>query len=148
MKLKIKRVRNNQDLALPAYQSPHSSGLDLRADIHSDIIIKIGERALVPTGIAIELEPEYEAQVRARSGLAIKKGIALVNAPGTVDADYRGEISVILINLGDEDFVIKRGDRIAQLVVTPVIRAEIIEVEALVETERGDGGFGSSGTNG
>jgi len=148
MKLKLKRVRDNQDLPLPTYQSPQSSGIDLRADIQEDLLIKKGARALVPTGISIELSPDYEAQVRARSGLSLKNGISLANGIGTIDADYRGEVCVILINLGQDDFKIQRGDRIAQLVVVPVIRAEIIEVEHLSDSLRGSGGFGSTGTNG
>lgn len=145
MQLKIKRVRENHDLSLPAYQSPLSSGLDLCADIHENVVLKKGQRALVPTGIAIELPEDAEAQVRPRSGLAIKKGVSLVNTPGTIDADYRGEISVIIINLGDDDFVIARGDRIAQLVVMPVLRPQIVEVTDLSNTQRGAGGFGSTG---
>lgn len=145
MQLKIKRVRDNKDIALPAYQSPLSSGLDLCADIRENVILKKGQRALVPTGIAIELPEDTEAQVRPRSGLAIKKGVSLVNTPGTIDADYRGEISVIIINFGDDDFVIARGDRIAQLVVMPVLRPQIVEVTDLSDTQRGAGGFGSTG---
>ena len=145
MQLKIRRVRPNSDLTLPKYQSPLSSGLDLCADVSEPVILKKGHRALIPTGIAIEIPENTEAQVRARSGLAIKKGIALVNAPGTIDADYRGEIAVILINLGDEDFTINRGERIAQLVIMPVVRPEVIEVDSLSDTVRGSGGFGSTG---
>lgn len=143
--LKIKRVRDNADLPLPAYQTPLSSGVDLRADVQESIMLKPGERGLIPTGIAIEIPENSEAQVRARSGLAIKQGVALVNAPGTIDADYRGEISVILINLGAETVQINRGDRIAQLVVMPVLRPQIVEVTDLTDTTRGAGGFGSTG---
>lgn len=145
MKLSIKRVRANMDLPLPAYQSPSSSGLDLRADVRETIVLKPHDRALIPTGIALEIPTGYEGQVRARSGLAVKNGIALVNAPGTIDADYRGEVSVILINLGSEDFSVKRGDRIAQLVIVPVVQAEIVETADLSDTSRGAGGFGSTG---
>ncbi|OVE82764.1 deoxyuridine 5'-triphosphate nucleotidohydrolase [bacterium K02(2017)] len=145
MDLKIKRVRDNDDLALPQYQSEAASGMDLLADIKEKVIIKPGQRHLVPTGISIEFPIGYEAQVRARSGLAIKKGISLVNGPGTIDADYRGEIAVILINHGTDDFLISRGDRIAQLVISPVIQANIIEVDTLLTTTRGEGGFGSTG---
>ncbi len=143
--LKIKRVRDNLDLPLPAYQTAHSAGLDLMADVREDIVIKPLERSLLPTGLAVEIPEGCEGQVRARSGLAIKKGLALVNAPGTIDADYRGEINVIVINLGGENIVIKRGERIAQLVICPVLRATITEVSDVSETRRGAGGFGSTG---
>lgn len=147
MKLLIRRVRDNTDLPLPAYQTPESAGVDLGADVAETIILRRFERRLVPTGMAIELPPGYEAQVRPRSGLALKHGIAMVNAPGTIDADYRGEIGVILINLGNDDFVIRRGDRIAQMVVAPVTRAEICETHELSATDRGKGGFGSTGVS-
>lgn len=143
--LKFKRLRSNADIPLPTYHSPHSSGLDLRADITEKSILKKGDRALVPTGFAVEIPIGFEGQVRARSGLAIKNGIAVVNAPGTIDADYRGEVCVILINFGEEDFVISRGDRIAQLVISPVVQPQVVEVEALSDTSRGGGGFGSTG---
>lgn len=143
--LKIKRVRENSDLPLPHYASPGSSGLDLRADLSETVCLKPGERGLIPTGIAVEIEPGYEIQIRPRSGLAIKNGIALVNAPGTIDADYRGEIQVIMINLGQENVFLKRGDRIAQMVVAPVFQPEIREVTELADTKRGAGGFGSTG---
>jgi dUTP pyrophosphatase len=143
--LKFKRLRSNNDIPLPAYQSPHSSGLDLRADVSEQMILKPNERALVPTCFAVEIPAGFEGQVRARSGLAVKKGIAVVNGPGTIDADYRGEVCVILINLGKEDFVISRGDRIAQLVIVPVVQPHIVEVDALSDTHRGEGGFGSTG---
>lgn len=145
MEMKIKRVRDNKDLPLPEYKSDWASGMDLRADIKEDIKLASLDRMIIPTGIAIELEKGMEAQVRARSGLAIKKGITLVNSPGTIDADYRGEIGVIMINLGKEDVVIKRGERIAQLVVCPIIHPKIAEVNDLNDTSRGDGGFGSTG---
>ena len=148
MHLKVRRVRANQDLPLPSYQSPQSSGLDLLADIQDAVIIKKGQRALVPTGLSLEIPSGYEAQIRPRSGLAIKNGVSLVNTPGTIDADYRGEVCVIMINLGAEDFVIKRGDRIAQMVLAPVIQVQVIEVQDLGETKRGAGGFGSTGTSG
>lgn len=143
--LKIKRVRANLDLPLPKYESEWSSGLDLRADVVESIVLKSGERTLVPTGISVEMEKGFEIQVRPRSGLAIKKGISMVNTPGTIDADYRGEIGVILINHGQEDFVIARGDRIAQMVVCPVVHPQIVEAGDLKETGRGAGGFGSTG---
>lgn len=145
LNLKFKRLRSNEDISLPAYHSPHSSGLDLRADISEQKILKQNERALVPTGFAVEIPVGFEGQVRARSGLAVKNGIAVVNGPGTIDADYRGEVCVILINLGKEDFVISRGDRIAQLVISPVVQPQIVEVDTLSDTHRGEGGFGSTG---
>ncbi len=145
MQLKFKRLRSNADLPLPSYHTPHAAGLDLRADIKESILLKKSERSLVPTGFAVEIPVGFEGQVRARSGLAIKNGIAVVNAPGTIDADYRGEVCVILINLSDQDFTIQRGDRIAQLVISPVVQPTIIEVSDLSDTSRGGGGFGSTG---
>jgi len=121
--------------------------MDLLAAVEEPVILKPMERALIPTGVAIEIPPGYEAQIRPRSGLAIRHGITLLNTPGTIDADYRGEIKVIVINLGSEDFVIKRGDRIAQMVICPVVKVELQEVEELSSTERSDGGFGSTGYN-
>lgn len=143
--LQIRRVRHNDDLPLPRYQTQCASGLDLRADIQETICLKPLQRVLIPTGLALAIPQGYEGQVRARSGLALKHGIALVNAPGTIDADYRGELQVILINLSDQDFVIGRGDRIAQLVIQAVCQPTIVEVESLEDTERGEGGFGSTG---
>lgn len=143
--LQICRVRDNQDLPLPVYQTQGASGLDLRADIHEPIVLQAGQRTLVPTGLSLAIPSGFEGQVRARSGLALKNGIALVNAPGTIDADYRGELQVILINLGDQDFVIRRGDRIAQLVIQEVVQPQIVEVQSLDVTARGEGGFGSTG---
>lgn len=145
MQLKIRRVRANSDLPLPGYQSLHASGFDLVADVTEEKILKKGERTLVPTGISVEISPGFEAQIRPRSGLALKNGVSMANTPGTIDADYRGEVGVILINHGADDFVIKRGDRIAQMVICPVARAEIVEVTELSETQRGGGGFGSTG---
>jgi len=121
--------------------------MDLLSAVYEPVILKPMQRALIPTGIAVELPPGYEAQIRPRSGLAIKHGITLLNTPGTIDADYRGEIKVILINLGEEDFVINRGDRIAQMVICPVVRVELEEVEELSTTRRSEGGFGSTGYN-
>ena len=142
----IKQVSaHSQPLPLPGYQTPHAAGMDLMADIEAAITLKPGERKLVPTGISIELPEGYEAQVRPRSGLAIKKGIGLVNSPGTIDADYRGEVCVILINLGSEPFTIERGDRIAQMVVAPVSRVEWVDGVELSVTRRSSGGFGSTG---
>lgn len=130
---------------LPVYSSAEAAGADIRACIEEDMIIRPGERALVPTGLFIELPAGYEAQIRPRSGLAIKNGISLVNSPGTIDSDYRGEIRIIMINHGAEDFIIRRGDRIAQMVIAPVLRGNFITAENLGETERGTGGFGSTG---
>lgn len=145
IQVKFKRLRNNQDLPLPQYESDLASGMDLRADIQENIVLNSLERTLIPTGLAMELPAGYEAQVRPRSGLALKKGISLVNAPGTIDADYRGEVGVILINLGKEPVEICRGDRIAQMVIVPVTKAQITEVQELNESQRGQGGFGSTG---
>ena len=134
------------DLPLPAYETEHATGMDLRAAISESVVLAPRERRLLPTGIRIAMPPGTEAQVRPRSGLAAKHGIAMVNAPGTIDADYRGEIKVVLINHGPEPFTVRRGDRIAQLVIAPVLRAELHQVDALEETARGAGGFGHTGT--
>lgn len=144
MKVEIKRLEGN-DLELPSYETKNSAGMDLRACITENIVLKKGERKLIKTGIFIALPENYEAQVRPRSGLALKNGITVLNTPGTIDADYRGEIGVILINLGDSDFTIERGMRIAQMVIAPVVQAELVEVKELDETSRGKGGFGSTG---
>ncbi len=144
MRIKVKRLPKAEGLPLPSYATLHSSGLDLIAAIESPIVLRPMERALIPTGIAVEIPPGFEAQIRPRSGLAIKHGITVLNTPGTIDADYRGEIKVILINLGNADFVINRGDRIAQMVICPVIKVELEEVEELSPTERAEGGFGST----
>ncbi len=142
--LKLRRVGGRgPPLELPGYHSPGASGLDLRAD--EACTLAPGERRLVPTGLAVELPPGHEGQVRPRSGLALRHGIAMVNAPGTVDADYRGEVGVLLVNLGQEPFEVRRGERIAQLVVAPVARVEVALVDALSDSGRGDGGFGSTG---
>lgn len=142
----IKRLPGSEDLPLPAYETAQAAGMDLRASVTEPLTLAPGARAAVPTGIAIALPPHVEAQVRPRSGLARKAGISMVNSPGTIDADYRGEIQVLLINHGQEPFVVNRGDRIAQLVIAPIARAAWREVEALDETERGAGGFGHTGT--
>jgi dUTP pyrophosphatase len=143
------RLPHGAGLPLPAYQSAHAAGLDLVAAVPADAPLTIapGRHAAVPTGIAIALPPGTEAQVRPRSGLARSHGVTVLNAPGTVDADYRGEIQVLLINHGDEPFVVERGTRIAQLVVGQVVRAALREVETLDQTVRGAGGFGSTGTS-
>jgi dUTP pyrophosphatase len=144
--VKVTRLPHGADLPLPEYQSAQAAGLDLLAAISADLIILPGQRALVPTGIAIALPGGSEAQVRPRSGLAARNGVTVLNTPGTIDADYRGEIQVILINLGHEPFVVKRGTRIAQLVIAPVQHASLTEVRELPDTQRGGGGFGSTGT--
>jgi len=146
VKIKVKRLPHAEGLPLPSYATSHSSGLDLRAAVEKPVRIKPGERVLIPTGLIIEIPEGYEGQVRPRSGLAWKKGLTVLNAPGTIDADYRGEVKVILINLGNEEVVIERGERIAQLVIAPVQRVEVVEVEEVSQTQRGEGGFGSTGT--
>lgn len=140
------KIINNSAHALPHYETEASAGMDLRANIQDPITLKPLERTIVKTGLFIELPVGYEAQVRPRSGLAAKKGITVLNAPGTVDADYRGEIGVILVNLSNEDFTIENGERVAQLVIAKHERAEWVEVEELSNTDRGAGGFGSTGT--
>lgn len=139
----IKRLPNNDDLPLPAYETAGAAGMDLRAT--EAVTLKPGARHLVPTGLSIALPEGFEAQVRPRSGLAVKHGVTVLNSPGTIDCDYRGEIKVPLINHGQDEFVIARGDRIAQMVIAPVTRIVWTEVETLGETARGAGGFGSSG---
>ncbi len=148
VKVDITRLAHGTDLELPAYESELAAGMDLQAAIGDTLVIAPGERALVPTGLAIALPPGFEAQVRPRSGLALKQGITVVNTPGTIDADYRGEVGVILINHGDTPFTVERGMRIAQMVVAPVTQAVWHEVEELPDSARGSGGFGSTGTAG
>lgn len=146
VEVRVRRARRSDDpLPLPAYESAAAAGLDLRADVDRTIVLSPGGRALIPTGLVVELPNGYEAQIRPRSGLALRHGVTLLNAPGTIDADYRGEIQVILVNLGEVDFEIERGDRIAQMVVAPVHRVQWSEQEALGRTERGEGGFGHTG---
>jgi len=144
-KFLITRTHDAQDLPLPKRQTPGAAGMDLHANVHEPIIIKRGERVLVPTGIRLALPIGYEVQVRPRSGLAFNFGVTVLNAPGTVDADYRGELCALLINLGAEDFVVRRGDRIAQMVLAKVEMAGFDEVESLPDSARGDGGYGSTG---
>lgn len=144
--MKVKIV-NLSGLDLPAYETPESAGMDVRAAIKEPQTLQPGERALIPTGLRIQLPAGYECQVRPRSGLALKKGITVLNTPGTVDADYRGEIGIILINLSNEPFEIAPGERIAQLVINQYTRIQWEPVERLDETKRGDGGFGHTGTN-
>jgi dUTP pyrophosphatase len=141
----LQRLPHGADLPLPAYATAQSAGLDLMAAIDAEIVLAPGARQLVPTGLAIALPAGYEAQVRPRSGLALKHGITVLNSPGTIDADYRGEVKVLLINHGSENFALKRGDRIAQLVVAPVTRIAWNVVSVLDETARGAGGYGSTG---
>src|SRR5512143_2975677 len=142
------RLAHSKDLPLPSYQSAHAAGLDLLAAVPEAVplVIAPSGRALVPTGIAIALPAETEAQVRPRSGLAARHGLTVLNSPGTIDADYRGEIQVLLVNLGSESVVVSRGMRIAQLVIAPVVRAHIVEAASLDKTSRGSGGFGSTGS--
>lgn len=143
--VKIKRMKAGNDLPLPRYMTSHSAGMDLYADIEKEITLQVMERRLIPTGIAIALPDGFEAQIRPRSGLAINHGLTLLNSPGTIDADYRGEICVIMINLGDEPFTVKRGDRVAQMVINQIHHAAWVSVEELEETKRGSGGFGHTG---
>ncbi len=139
------RIVNKSTHPLPAYETAHSAGMDLRAFTAGPVTLKPMERKLIPTGLYIELPEGYEAQVRPRSGLALKHGITVLNSPGTIDADYRGEIGVILINFSDNEFTINDGDRIAQMIVSGHARAELIESDSINNTERGEGGFGHSG---
>ncbi len=144
IKILIKRL--SEEVSLPKYETSGSSGMDLSANIDANINIDPGKTAIIPTGLAISIPKGYEAQIRPRSGLAAKQKISVLNTPGTIDADYRGEIKVILINLGQDSFVVEKGFRIAQMVVCPVVQAQLKEVSDLSETERGEGGFGSTGT--
>jgi dUTP pyrophosphatase len=147
VKIEVRQLPNGEGLALPAYQSALAAGLDLLAAVPEDapVVLAPGKYALVPTGLSIALPPGYEAQVRPRSGLAARHGVTVLNAPGTVDADYRGEIGVPLINHSDVAFTIRRGERIAQMVIASVVQAELVQVTTLSPTERGSGGFGSTG---
>ena len=142
--VKVRRVRPS-DLPLPQYQTPFSAGMDLLADLPEPVQLAPLERRLIPTGLSIELPPHYEAQVRPRSGLALKQGLTCLNSPGTIDADYRGEIGVLLVNLSNQAVTLNRGDRVAQLVIAPVVQAVWDETDALSDTSRGSGGFGSTG---
>jgi len=145
--LRIQLLPHAMGLDLPEYQTPGSSGIDLRAAVEEPIIIGSGERVMIPTGLKMEIPAGYEGQVRTRSGLAATRGLVVLNSPGTLDADYRGEVKVILMNLGSEPLTINRGERVAQLVIAPVARVVISEVEDVDETIRGSGGFGSTGAN-
>ncbi len=146
LRIAIRRLPHAEGLPLPEYATPLAAGVDLPAAIVGPLTLLPGERAAVPTGFCIAIPPGYEGQVRPRSGLALRHGIGMVNAPGTIDADYRGEIQVILVNLGQEPFTLRRGDRIAQLIIAPVAQAAWLEQDALPETQRGAGGFGHTGT--
>ncbi len=144
--VKFKKLNKEfNDIPVPSYSTEHSAGMDVRAAIENEMILKPGEIVLVPTNLSVEIPAGYEIQVRPRSGLAIKHGIGVLNSPGTIDSDYRGEVKIILFNFGKEVFVIKRGERIAQLVLSKVYQAELTEVEKLNETVRGSGGFGHTG---
>jgi dUTP pyrophosphatase len=147
VKVEVLQLPHGEGLALPAYQSALAAGLDLMAAVpdNEPVVLAPGQRALIPTGLAIALPEGYEAQVRPRSGLAVRHGVTVLNAPGTVDADYRGEIGVPLINHGSAPFTVRRGERIAQMVIAPVVQAELIPVATLSTTARGSGGFGSTG---
>jgi dUTP pyrophosphatase len=145
MRVRVRRLAAARDVPLPAAASPGSSGVDLRAAVEEDVVIRPGERLLVPTGLVLEIPQGWEGQVRPRSGLALRHGIGILNAPGTIDSDYRGEVAVILVNLGEAPFPIKRGDRIAQLVFARVETVEWEEAESLDGSGRGAGGFGSTG---
>lgn len=148
--IKIKKLDHyDVKLPLPQYETKDAAGADLRACLENqgELIIKPGQRILVPTGLAFEIEPGYEVQVRPRSGLSLKTGLLVVNSPGTIDADYRGEVKIILGNLGESNEVISHGDRVAQMVLAPITQARFITTNSLSETERGDGGFGSTGRN-
>ncbi|MBN1625329.1 MAG: dUTP diphosphatase [Deltaproteobacteria bacterium] len=145
--IKIKRLGHNPDLPLPGYETEGSSGMDVRAAVESPVTLNPGEVKLIPTGFAVSIPPGYEGQVRPRSGLALRHGIGMVNSPGTIDSDYRGEVSIIMINWGQMPFTINRGDRIAQMVIGKVYRADLVDVNdsSLDATIRGAGGFGHSG---
>jgi len=146
LKLGIKRISPEfNDIPLPGYETPGSSGMDIRAAIKQDVVINPGEIKIIPTNLSFQIPEGYELQVRPRSGLAAKYGIGIVNAPGTIDADYRGEVKIILINFGSSDFTITKGDRIAQLILSNVFQAKLDLLEELDDTQRGDGGFGHTG---
>ncbi len=148
IKINIKRLSNKfNDIPLPGYATEGSSGLDVRAAVEKEIVLAPGKVALVPTNLSVEIPAGYEIQVRPRSGLAAKHSLGILNSPGTIDSDYRGEVKIIMMNFSEQDFPIKRGERIAQLVISKVYRAEFIEKKGLNDSERGDGGFGHTGKN-
>lgn len=142
--ISVKRLRPD-GLPLPQYETPGAAGMDLRASLEGEVIVEVGARISVPTGIAFEIPPGYEGQVRPRSGLAIRQGLTVLNAPGTIDSDYRGEVKVLLVNLGQQSVTLRHGDRIAQVVFAPVVQAELVEVTELNSSNRGAGGFGHTG---
>ncbi|MFH5883863.1 dUTP diphosphatase [Halalkalibaculum sp. DA3122] len=144
-KVVFKKLPHASDLQLPSYESAHAAGMDVRAALEEPFTLEPGERALIPTGLQMALPAGYEAQIRPRSGLAYRNGITMLNTPGTIDADYRGEVKVLAINHGEEAFTINHGDRIAQMVIAPIRQLPVEEVGTLPDTERGDGGFGSTG---
>ena len=145
VEIRIRRLAHAEGLPLPAYTTDGAAGADLCAAVESELVLEPGERAAVPTGLVLEIPEGYEGQVRPRSGLAIKAGLTIVNAPGTIDSDYRGELKVLLVNLGSEPVSIGRGDRVAQLLIAPVIRASFVGSDDVSASERGEGGFGSTG---
>jgi dUTP pyrophosphatase len=145
MKIQFKKLPHGEDLPLPMYESEFAAGMDIRAALEKPITLQPGERQLIPSGLKMAMPRGYEAQMRPRSGLAYRHGITMLNTPGTIDADYRGELKMLAVNLGEEAFTIKHGDRIAQMVIAPVIQANISETDDLSKTERGEGGFGSTG---
>jgi len=145
VKIKIKRLDGHKDIPIPSYETEGSAGMDLRAAVEERVTLNPGEIRLIPTGLMVSIPRGYEGQIRPRSGLALKRGIGMVNSPGTIDSDYRGEIGVIMINWGASPFIINRGDRIAQMLISRVFRAGLLEVDELDSTERGEGGFGHSG---
>jgi dUTP pyrophosphatase len=147
VEVRVRRLPHAGDLPLPAYATPGAAGLDLLAAVTDPVVIGPGQRALIPTGLAIALPPNHELQIRPRSGLALRNGIVLPNSPGTIDEDYRGEVQVIVLNAGDQPFTVERGMRIAQAVLAPVVRLAWREVDSLDATDRGAGGFGSTGTS-
>lgn len=144
-KVLFKKLLHASDLPLPSYESSHAAGMDLRAALQEPLVLEPGQRSLIPTGLQMALPEGYEAQIRPRSGLAYRNGITMLNTPGTIDADYRGEVKVLAINHGDEPFTINHGDRIAQMVIAPVQQMFVEEVQDLPDSERGSGGFGSTG---
>jgi dUTP pyrophosphatase len=145
--VKIMRITESEDLPLPDYESDGCSGMDVRACVKEPVLLKPGEIKLIPTGLAISVPTGYEIQIRPRSGLALHHGIGLINSPGTIDSDYRGHVGIILVNWGEKPFTVKRGDRIAQMVISRVYRADVMEVDDLDITSRGEGGFGHTGIN-
>jgi len=144
---KFQKLPHASDLPLPSYETANSAGMDLRAALGEPVELKSGQRMLVPTGLRMSIPRGFEAQIRPRSGMAYKHGITMLNTPGTIDSDYRGEVKLLAVNLGENPYTIRHGDRIAQMVIAPVVQAELIEVSTLDETKRGEGGFGSTGVD-